>query len=153
MLRFLVCAVAACASTPKPSPATADLEAEIKAASRAFDDAQLAHDRPALERFLASDLVFVRGSGKVAGRDDFLATFADPTLELEPYVITNPTFVRLGERSGLVGGETVMRGKEKGEPFAEHFRYADIFAWRDGRWQVVYIQVTMLPPVTSPGTP
>jgi hypothetical protein len=66
---------------------------------------------------------------------------------LEPYVITSPVFVRLGERSGLVGGETVMRGKEKGEAFAEHFRYADTFVWRDGRWQVVYIQVTMLPPV------
>lgn len=145
-MRSLLLGLAACASSPKPI-ATADLEAEIKAAATAFDAAQLAHDRPTLERYLASDLVFVRGSGKVATRDDFLATFADTTLELEPFVIEHPVFVRLGERSGLVGGETVMRGKEKGEPFAEHFRYADTFVWRDGRWQVVYIQVTMLPKI------
>ena len=141
LLRFVlfgICATA-CHATER------DLATEVKAAARAFDAAQLAHDRPTLERFLASDFVFVRGSGKLTGRDDFLATFADPTLELEPFEITKPVFVRLGPESALVGGETVMKGKEGGTPFAEHFRYADIFTWRDGRWQVVYAQVTMLP--------
>ncbi|HLL23014.1 MAG TPA: nuclear transport factor 2 family protein [Kofleriaceae bacterium] len=146
-MRFaFLLALAACHPSPSPSPTT-DVEAEIKAAAKAFDDSQLRHDRAALERFLAEDMVFVRGSGKLSGRADFLATFANPAVELEPYVIEHPIFVRLGERSGLVGGETVMRGKENGTPFAEHFRYADVFAWRDGRWQVVYVQVTMLPPI------
>jgi len=146
--RLVLFCAAGCASSPPAAHAPArDLEREVKAAARAFDDSQLAHDRATIDRFLASDLVFVRGSGKLAGRDDFLATFADPTLELAPFEITNPVFVRLGEATGLVGGEAVMKGKENGTPFVEHFRYADIFTWRDGRWQVVYIQVTMLPPV------
>ena len=66
-------------------------------------------------------------------------------LELAPYVITNPVFVQLGDQAGLVGGEAVMSGKEAGATFSEHLRYADIFVWRDGRWQCVYVQVTMLP--------
>ena len=148
MLRFMLCvALAGCHASGHTTPRPAgDLEGEIKAASRAFDAAQLAHDRATIDRFLARDFVFVRSSGKLAGRDDFIAAFTDPGVELEPFEIINPVFVRLGEASGLVGGETVMRGKENGTPFEEHFRYADIFAWRDGRWQVVYVQVTMLPP-------
>ena len=44
----------------------------------------------------------------------------------------------------LVGGETTLRGTDDGRPFAEHIRYSDIFQLRDGRWQVVYTQVTMV---------
>jgi ketosteroid isomerase-like protein len=144
---MLAVALAAChSSSPPATPAAPrDVETEVKATAKAFDAAQLRKDRAALEQFLASDLIFVRGSGRVAGRADFIATFTDPEIDLEPYVITNPVFVRFGDHAGLVGGEAVMTGKEKGTPFTEHLRYADIFAWRDGRWQVVYIQVTMIP--------
>ena len=134
--------LAACHSTSVAAPR--DLATEVKAAAKAFDDAQLRKDRAVLEQFLARDMVFVRGSGKLAGRDDFLATFTSPDLELAPYVITNPVFVPLGEHAALVGGEAVMSGTENGAAFREHFRYADIFAWRDGRWQCVYVQVTMI---------
>jgi ketosteroid isomerase-like protein len=137
--------LAACHPPPRATTATRDLRAEVTAAARAFDAAQLRKDRAAIEQFLASDMVFVRGSGKRADRTDFLATFTSPDLELAPFEITNPVFVALGDNAGLVGGETVMSGKEGGEAFREHFRYADIFVWRDGRWQCVYAQVTMIP--------
>lgn len=144
MRPVLAVVFAACASAPPVTPPR-NLETEVKAAARAFDDAQLRRDTATLERFLAPDMVFVRGSGKRSGRADFLATFTSPTLELAPFVITNPVFVPLGEHAALVGGEAVMSGKENGTPFTEHFRYADIFVWRDGRWQCVYAQVTMIP--------
>jgi ketosteroid isomerase-like protein len=144
MRPVLAFVLAGCAST-STSSSTVNLETDVKAAAKAFDAAQLAKDRATLERFLAPDMIFVRGSGKRTGRDDFLATFTDPALELAPFVITNPVFVPLGDRAALVGGEAVMSGKERGTPFTEHFRYADIFAWRDGRWQCVYAQVTMIP--------
>jgi ketosteroid isomerase-like protein len=147
MMRFLlgtVLALAGCRPSPPATPKR-DLRGEVTAAAQAFDDAQLRRDRAALELVLAKDMVFVRGSGRVTGRDDFLATFTSPDLELAPYVITNRTFVALGDHAALVGGEAVMSGKEKGEPFSEHFRYSDIFAWRDGRWQCVHVQVTMIP--------
>lgn len=144
-MRILLLALVACHSAARPAPPR-DLEAQVTAAAKAFDAAQLRKDRAALEQFLAVDMVFVRGSGKLSGRADFLATFTAPDLELAPYVITNPVFVPLGDRAALVGGEAVMSGKEHGEPFSEHFRYADIFLWRDGRWQCVHAQVTMLAP-------
>lgn len=122
-----------------------DPAADIRRAAAAFDQAQLHRDRAALERFLADDLVFVRGSGKVEGKAAFVATFTDPGLVLDPFTIRNPIFVRLGDRSGLVGGEAILTGTESGKRFSEHIHYADVFTWRDGRWQVAYVQVTPIP--------
>jgi ketosteroid isomerase-like protein len=122
-----------------------DPTADIQRAAAAFDQAQLRRDRAALERFLADDVVFVRGSGKVEGKAAFLATFTDPALVLDPFTIRNPVFVRLGDQSGLVGGEAILTGTESGKRFSEHIHYADVFTWRDGRWQVVHVQVTPIP--------
>ena len=135
----LAVAALASAAAARDLPAA---EREIMIASAAFDRAQLTHDRAALDRFLASDFKFVRGSGKYTGRDEFIAGFTDPDVVFEPFVITNRMFVPLGGEAGIVGGEGVIRGRDHGAPFEEHFRYADTFQWRDGRWQVVYVQVT-----------
>ena len=126
------------------SPKPRDRTGEIRAAAAAFDAAQLHRDRATLERFLASDFVFVRGAGVVADRDAFIASFTDPGTVLDPFTIVKPVFVPLGDRSGLVGGEVVLSGTEAGKRFSEHIRYADVFTWRDERWQVVYVQVTVM---------
>lgn len=123
----------------------ASARAEIEAASRAFDDAQLHKDGAAIDRFLATDFQFVRGSGKLTDRNAFIASFTDPAVHFEPFVITSRIYVDLGPDAGIVGGEGTIRGTESGKPFEEHFRFADTFARRDGRWQVVYVQVTPLP--------
>lgn len=138
----LAAALASCRSTAE---APADPTADLQRAAADFDRAQLHRDRAALERFLADDLVFVRGSGKVEGKAAFVATFTDPALVLDPFTIRNPVFVRLGDTSGLVGGEAILSGTESGKRFSEHIRYADVFTWRDGRWQVAYVQVTPIP--------
>jgi hypothetical protein len=142
-------ATAACAGSPSPvapSPA-GDVVAAVKAAAAEFDDAQLHGDRQTLERYLASDFVFIRGAGVVADRAAFLAAFTDPDQHLEPFVIVNRRAIKLAETSVLIGGEATITGTDHGTPFREHFHYADIFQRRDGRWQVVYTQVT---PVKAP---
>ncbi|MEJ7597900.1 MAG: nuclear transport factor 2 family protein [Kofleriaceae bacterium] len=142
MLRLsLLLALVGCHAAPR------DTIAEVRAASKAFDDAQLRADRAAIDRFLAKDLVFVRGSGKVADREAFLTAFTSATQKLDPYKITNARAIQIGTDAVLIGGEAVLSGSEHGERFSEHFVYADLFQWRDGRWQVIYIQVTKLPPV------
>ncbi len=136
-------ALAACHASPAATtPAATDPVAAAKAAATEFDHAQLVGDRATMERYLASDFVFVRGAGVVADRAAFIAAFTDPDQKLEPFVIDHPIAIRLADRAVLIGGEGTIRGTDKGAPFTEHFRYADIFQLRDGRWQVVYVQVT-----------
>jgi ketosteroid isomerase-like protein len=135
---ILAAPMAAVAQVPAPN-------ADILAAAKAFDDAQVHGDRAVLETMLAPDFLFVRGSGRVGGRQEFIAGFTDPTSKLEPYEIADRLFLRVSPDVAVVGGEAWVKGTERGKPFAEHFRYADTFARRDGRWVVVYTQVTGLP--------
>ncbi len=151
----LALAGAACQSSggrPAPSAAAAphgeaaarDLVAEVRAAADEFDRAQLRADRATLERYLADDLVFVRGSGKVADRDAFLQAFTTPGDTLEPFELVDRRLIPLGRDSVIASAEVTLKGMEGGEPFSEHLRFADVFLFREGRWQVVYIQVTAI---------
>jgi hypothetical protein len=117
---------------------------DVMAASDEFDAAQLHADRATLERYLASDMVFVRGSGKVTDRKEFIATFTSPGLKLDPFEVLDRRYIDLGKDAGIVAGEAILRGIEDGKAFVEHIRYADTFTRRNGRWQVVYVQVTPL---------
>ncbi|MDP3745925.1 MAG: nuclear transport factor 2 family protein [Phenylobacterium sp.] len=119
---------------------------DVRSAAKAFDQAQLTGDKAALERFLARDFIIVRGSGKPAGRDDFIAGWLTPGVTFEPLTILDPVFVALGPQAAIVGGRVELRGTENGKPFVERFHYSDVFAWRDGRWQVVFVQVTPTKP-------
>jgi hypothetical protein len=130
--------------TAPASPSGGDPIAAVKAAAAEFDQAQLHGDRAVMERYLAADFVFVRGAGVVADRNAFLAAFTDPKQHLEPFTIEHPIAIRLADTAVIIGGEATLRGTDDGQPFVEHFRYADIFQLRDGRWQVVYTQVTMI---------
>lgn len=147
MLRLcLVLALVGCHSAPpRAASSSRDIVAEVKAAAAEFDTAQLRGDRAAMDRFLSADFIFIRGSGKVADRNAFIEAFTDPDQKLEPFQITNPLALRLGDDTVLIGGDGVITGTAGGKPFAEHLRYADIFQWRDGRWQVIYVQVTPQP--------
>ncbi|WP_309642832.1 nuclear transport factor 2 family protein [Phenylobacterium sp.] len=118
---------------------------DVKAAAAAFDRAQLTGDRAAMERFLAKDFVIVRGSGKQAGREDFISGWLTPGVTFEPLTILDPVFVPLSPQAAIVGGRVELKGAENGKPFVERFHFSDVFAWRDGRWQVVFVQVTPTP--------
>ena len=119
---------------------------DIDAASHAFDDAQFRKDAAAIDMFLADDFKFVRGSGKFTDRNEFIAIFVDPAISFEPFVVENREIIMLGSDVAIVIAEGTLRGMANGESFYEHFRFADTFERRDGRWQVVYVQVTPILP-------
>ena len=123
---------------------TVDPIPAVKVAAAEFDQAQLRGDRKTIERYLANDFVFVRGAGVVSDRNAFIAAFTDPKTKLEPFVIEHPVAIKLADTAVIIGGEATLKGTDNGEPFSDHIRYADIFQLRDGRWQVVYTQVTMV---------
>ncbi len=120
--------------------------AEVRAAAHAFDVARQTGDRATLERMIAPDFLFVRASGRIGTKQDFIDGFTGPGQKLEPFRIEDPLFVRVSDDVAIVGGEAWVKGIDDGRPFAEHFRYADTFARREGRWTVVYVQVTGLAP-------
>ena len=117
----------------------------LQAAAQAFDDAQLHHDRRAIDSFLAPDFQYVTRKGLLRDRDAFLATTASPDETLEPFEVADHRVLPLGENGGIASGDAIVRGTEHGKPFTDRFRYADVFARRGGTWVVVYTQVTASP--------
>jgi Domain of unknown function (DUF4440) len=133
--------VAAMAASMALSAQTGSLEA----ASEAFDNAQLHHDRAAIESFLAPDFQYVTRHGALLGRKEFIDATSDPNETLEPFEVFQHRVLPLGADGGIASADTIVRGTQAGKPFVDRFRFADVFARRDGRWVVVYVQVTALP--------
>ena len=117
----------------------------LPAAAKAFDDAQQNHDRPAIESFLALDFQYVTRNGQLLDRDAFIANTTNPGEILAPFVVSNHRVLALGADGGVASGDATVRGVLNGTSFADRFRYADVFARRNGKWVVVYTQVTALP--------
>ena len=128
-----------------PMRAQVDDNAAVRAAAHAFDEAQRTGDRATLERMLAPDFLFVRASGRVGDRRDFIEGFTTPGQTLAPFEIVDPMFARVSPDVAIIGGEAWIHGTADGKPFAEHFRYSDTFARRGGQWVAVFTQVTPLP--------
>jgi Domain of unknown function (DUF4440) len=116
--------------------------ASFETASHAFDQAQFAKDVSALDQQIAPDMCYINGGGQRLGKSEFIAFFTNAQLSFEPFVITGREVVALSDTICAVTGNGMMRGMLDGVRFEDCFRYTDIFARRDGSWQVVYVQVT-----------
>ena len=145
LFQFCVtCAVMLLAATSAPAGGAAADTNSVDRFSHAFDDAQFRKDRPALDRMLAKDMVYIRGSGKMVGREAFLDAFADPAEQFEPFVITDRRLVTLGDGVVAVTADGTIRGTNKEGRFEDHFRFTDIFGHRGRGWQVVFVQVSRI---------
>ena len=110
--------------------------------SHAFDRAQLDQDAKALERMTSDRLVFIDGSGKRLGKNEFIAGWMGPDTKFNPVTLIDRRVVPLGPNAGIVTAETTVTGTSGGKPFSSRIRFSDTFERIRGRWQAVHIQVT-----------
>jgi ketosteroid isomerase-like protein len=120
--------------------------ADLTAFADAFDAAQIAQDRPALERMVADDLVFIDGSGQRYGKAFFIDGWTGPGDDYDPVVLRDRVVVPLGPDAGLASAEAVLTGRSAGKPFRARIRFTDIFRRSGDTWQAVHIQVTRMAP-------
>ncbi|BCW87316.1 hypothetical protein sos41_04450 [Alphaproteobacteria bacterium SO-S41] len=119
---------------------------EVRPLATAFDQAQVDKDAAVLDRSMADDLVFIRGSGRVADKKSFMEGFTAPAFKLDPFEIKDHSFTELNPDVVVASGEVTLTGTDGDEAFSEHIRFSDVWAKRGDTWKVVYIQVTMIPP-------
>jgi ketosteroid isomerase-like protein len=141
-VRALRAAIAALVLLVAPTLALAGaLPPGLAAAAHAYDAAQVQGDRAALERLVADDYVLVNGAGVVQSKADLISGYVAPGFKLDPFVIEEPVEKVLGD-TALLGGRVNMTGVDGGQRFALTVRFVDTWTRRDGRWRVVYSQVT-----------
>lgn len=119
-------------------------QSEMIGIADAFDRAQLAQDRDALQKMVADELVFVDRSGKRSGKKEFIDGWMGIGVKYDPIVLVDRTVTSLGQDAFVASAETTLSGTSDGKAFSSRFRFSDTFRRRDGRWQAVHIQVTRI---------
>jgi ketosteroid isomerase-like protein len=118
--------------------------ADLAARVRAYDEAQIKGDQPALQDLLADDYVLVNSRGKRQDKAGLIADYTKPGFRLEPFKVEEP--VELVWRDGAVmGGVATLRGVDDGKAFEVRLRFSDIWARRQGKWRVIYTHASRDP--------
>lgn len=140
-------AVAAALAVIPATYATAShamLPAALARAVADFDQAQIHGDGAALKRLLADDYVLFNSQGKVEDKQDFIRDYTTPGFTMKPFTVEQEV-VRQWPGGAVMGGVATLEGTSDGKPYRARLRFADIWALRDGRWQVIHTSAMRVP--------
>ncbi len=119
------------------------VEDSVRAVEMSRRQALLAADTVALSRMLAPDFVEISRLGTVRTRADNIRDIASGALHLTAVTYDSLT-VRVYGDVAVLTGIADNTGTMRGFPFSGKIRYTRIFVRRDGRWQAVLMQQTMM---------
>jgi hypothetical protein len=117
---------------------------DLAAAVHGYDRAQIDGNRKELERWLADDYLLLNSSGKTETKAELIADYTAPGFKLEPFTVEQPV-EKVWKDGAVMGGIATIKGTDGGQRFEMRLRFADIWAKRNGRWQVIYTQVAKAP--------
>jgi Domain of unknown function (DUF4440) len=121
-----------------------DVPADLAKAVEDYDHAQVHGDRIELERLLADDYTLVNSTGRIQSKAQLIADYTAPGYRIEPFEVLEPV-EKIWSDGAVMGGLVRLRGVDSGQPFAVTLRFADVWAKRNGRWQVLYTHVSRPP--------
>ena len=119
-------------------------EASLLDAARRLAQAEAKGDIPVLEQLLAPDYQGYDPFGRPQNRAGVLRGYAEGGGVKVTSLLQSDLRARVLGEAGLVAGINVMRGQQGHEHFDLRLRFLDVYAWRDGRWQLVASQDTRL---------
>jgi hypothetical protein len=134
-------AVLLAAFTFAASAFAADIPADLRKAVEDYDHAQVKADGAELRRLVADDYVLINSSGRVQNKSELIADYLAPGYKIEPFQILEPV-EKVWNDGAVMGGLVHLKGLSEGKPFAVSLRFADIWAKRNGKWQVIYTHVS-----------
>lgn len=121
----------------------AQVEDSVRALEMSRRQALLAADTVALSRLLAPDFVEISRLGTVRARADNIRDIASGALHLTS-VTYDSLAVRVYGDVAILTGIADNTGTMRGFPFAGKIRYTRVFVRREGHWQAVLMQQTMM---------
>ena len=122
------------------------LPADLAAAARAYDEAQVKGDKATLERLLAWNYLLFNSAGQAQTKTSFIADSTAATWKLSPFKVEQPSYSRVEGDTAFLGGVVMLKGRSAGRPFSSRLRFMDVWAKRDGQWVVVFTQATTVAP-------
>ena len=105
----------------------------------------LAGDRDGYSAFLADDWSVINTDGNILTKEQVLREmFVTGQRRIDAIAVDEMKVRPLGDVA-IVTGRTIASGKLRGATVTATLRFTDVFARRDGRWQIVASQGTRVP--------
>jgi hypothetical protein len=144
MVVAVVCAIVAYSGTPIGLAQQNSIEQQLIQVERDWCTAQLKKDAALLGRILADDYTGVNSRSIAETKIDALSGLKDKTSTITACVDSNVK-VRLYGDAAVVTGLATRSGTFNGAPFKDRqFLWTDTFIRKDGRWQCVASQSTLI---------
>jgi hypothetical protein len=116
------------------------LPKDLAEAATAYDVAQFKADRAELERLLADDYTLAGTSGKNRTKADLIAEQTAPenkTISVDIYDQVKKAW----PNGAVLAGMVEAKGTNQGKAYTFKGRFVDVWAKRNGRWQVIFTQI------------
>ena len=142
---------AATASPVKERFDPAAIQAEVLKLEREWLEAAKTHNPEAVRRMVADDVVLVYPDGTTATKADEIRTIESGDITADAFEMIDPKVTVIdADAAFITGRSTIKNGKYK-DPNAKRtidisgeYRFLDVYAKRDGKWQVVASQATKI---------
>ena len=121
----------------QPMPSYPGVPADLAKAAAEFDLAQVKSDGEALKRLLADDYLLVNSQDKREDKAQFIADYTAKGFTMEPFAIDDQV-IKVWSDGAVLGGAATVKGMSDGKPYSIRLRFSDIWAKRNGKWQVIY---------------
>jgi ketosteroid isomerase-like protein len=113
-----------------------DATHELAGLERNFNAALLSADWRAVEQIYADDLVFTNADGSVTNKSDEVDAVKSGDIKFESIEMSDVKVQDLGNVA-VVTGKLVERVRYKTTDLSGTYRFTDVWAKRNGRWQIV----------------
>lgn len=142
MMRLIVWLAAAAAMGQPPSPVV-----ELEQIQQRLMKAWMDRDRAYVESVIAPDWITTDTAGRVLTRAQVFAEMFDSgDRTLDAGTIDDVKVRMFGSETAVVTGRTYAQGSYKRQRVTVTLRFTDVFVKRDGRWQAVASQGTVIAP-------
>ena len=109
----------------------------------AWNQAELHHDATAAAAIMADNFISVDHHGTLLTRSKYLADLKDLSYKPEEIFNTDTSVYLYGD-TAVVTSAYRTKGTSDGKPFAHRGRFTDTWIKRDGKWQCIADQETLI---------
>ena len=167
LIAFVVIALSGCqpaadtnrnlaAASSSPARETFDpvaIEAELIKHEREWADASKTHNAEAVKRFVADSAVIVYPDGTTATKADEVRTIESGEITADSFDMMDPKVTVIDADSAFITGRSVIKNgkykaanQKKAIDISGEYRFLDVYAKRNGQWQVVASQAVKIDP-------
>jgi ketosteroid isomerase-like protein len=123
----------------------ADTAKELVALESRYNHALVRADWKMLENIEADDLIFTNADGSVSHKSDLVSSLKSGDAKFESIAMSEVKVQSFGD-VGVVTGRLIEKARYKASDISGDYRFTDVFAKHNGKWEHVTGQETLYKP-------